>query len=116
MTIKEANVTINVNDMNKSIAFYESVGLTLKAKWGNHCAQFIAPGIAIGLHPTAPGNLKKDSGNISIGFTVDNFEIAESLLHQLDIKTTIRKEEGEHFLHFNDPDGSALYFMQPNRK
>jgi hypothetical protein len=28
MTIKESNVTINVKDLDKSISFYESIGLT----------------------------------------------------------------------------------------
>ncbi len=114
MTIKESNVTINVKDLDKSISFYESIGLTTKNRWGNHYAQLTAPGIAIGLHPTSNTNLKDNSGNISIGFTTDNFEDVKSLLHKLSIKTTDRQEEGGQFIHFNDPDGTALYFINPN--
>ena len=113
MTIKESNATINVKDLDKSISFYESIGLTTKNRWGNFYAQLAAPGIVIGLHPTSNTNLKNNSGNISIGFTTDNFEEVKSLLQKLTIETTNRQEEGGQFIHFNDPDGTALYFMKP---
>src|ERR1044071_2601232 len=112
MVIKQANVTINVKDMDRSISFYQSIGFSVKNRWGNFYAQLTAPGIVIGLHPTTndiPGN----SGNVSIGFTVDNLDETRSSLQQLSIKTTERSEEGGQFLHFNDPDGTALYFIKP---
>jgi hypothetical protein len=34
------------------------------------------PGVVIGLHPTSEANLIGNSGDISIGFTADNFEEA----------------------------------------
>jgi catechol 2,3-dioxygenase-like lactoylglutathione lyase family enzyme len=113
MTIKESNVTINVKDMDKSISFYQSLGLTVKNRWGNFYAQLTAPGIAIGLHPTGNENLKGNSGNVSIGFTTDNIEETKSSLEQLSIPVTERNEEGGMFLHFNDPDGTSLYFIKP---
>ena len=113
MTIKESNITINVKDLDKSISFYESIGLTAKNRWGNYYAQLTAPGVVIGLHPTSDANLKGNSGNTSIGFTTDDFEEAKSLLEKLSISTTGRQEEGGQFLHFNDPDGTALYFIKP---
>lgn len=113
MIIKESNVTINVKDLDKSISFYESIGLATKSRWGSHYAQLTAPGIVIGLHPTRNANLKDNSGNISIGFSTDNFEEAKSLLQKLSIRTTDRQEEGGQFIHFNDPDGTALYFIKP---
>jgi catechol 2,3-dioxygenase-like lactoylglutathione lyase family enzyme len=115
MAIKESNITVNIKDMDKSISFYESLGLALKTRWGNHYAQLTAPGIIIGLHPTSDGHLKGNSGNVSIGFTTDDFEEAKSLLTKLAIETTERSEEGGQFLHFNDPDGTAIYFIKPNR-
>jgi predicted lactoylglutathione lyase len=113
MKIKESNITINVKDLNKSISFYESIGLTIKNRWGDFYAQLISPGIVIGLHPTDEVNLKGNSGNVSIGFTTDNFEEAKTLLQNLSIKITERQEEGGQFLHFTDPDGTALYFIKP---
>ena len=50
--IKESNITINVKDIDKSISFYQSIGLKIKNRWGNHYAQLSAPGVVIGLHPT----------------------------------------------------------------
>ena len=113
MIIKEANVTINVKDMDRSISFYESIGLTIKSRWGNYYAQLQGPGIIIGLHPTNKSNQMDNSGNVSIGFSVDDIEAAKDVLGKLAIATTEREEEGGRFLHFNDPDGTALYFIKP---
>ena len=113
MTIKESNITIMVKDMDKSISFYQSLGLTVKNRWGNHYAQLTAPGLIIGLHPATESNLRGNSGNISIGFTVDNFEEANSFLNKLSINVNERDEEGGQFSHFNDPDGTFLYFIKP---
>ena len=113
MTIKESNVTINVKDMDQSISFYQSIGFSVKNRWGNFYAQLTAPGIVIGLHPTNNGGLKGDSGNVSIGFTTDNIEETKSSLEKLAIKATERNEEGGKFLHFTDPDGTSLYFIKP---
>ena len=115
MKIRESNVTINVRDLDKSVSFYESIGITVKSRWGNHYAQLIAPGMVIGLHPTSEVNLVGNSGNISLGFTTDDFESAKSLLQKLSFKFKERKEEGGLFLHFTDPDGTALYFIKPKR-
>ena len=111
MLITNANVTINVKDLNTSISFYESIGLTVQNRWGDYYAQVIASGISIGLHPS--NNLPGSSGNTSIGFIADNFDDAKALLEKLSIKTTARQEEGGSFLLFNDPDGTALYFIKP---
>ena len=115
MTIKESNVTINVKDLNKSISFYESIGLTIKNRWSDYYAQMTAPGITIGLHPTKETNLNDNSGNVSLGFTTDNFEEVKLLLKEKNILTTDRQEEGGQFLHFKDLDGTSLYFIKPKR-
>jgi catechol 2,3-dioxygenase-like lactoylglutathione lyase family enzyme len=113
MTIKDSNITINVKDLDKSILFYQSIGLTLKNRWGNYYAQLTAPGIVIGLHPAGETNLTGNSGNVSIGFTTDNIEETKLSLEQLSIHGTERQEEGGSFLHFYDPDGTSLYFIKP---
>jgi catechol 2,3-dioxygenase-like lactoylglutathione lyase family enzyme len=112
MTIKEANITINVKDLDNSISFYKSIGLIEQKRWGNHYAQLTAPDIVIGLHPSSDANLTNNSGNVSIGFTTDNFEETNTELRKLSIKVEERDEEGGRFLHFNDPDGTALYFIE----
>ena len=111
MTIRESNVTIMVKSMDASVSFYESIGLTLKNRWGEHYAQLTAPGVIIGLHPAKEDN-SKGSGNISIGFTVDNFEEAGTLLKKLSIKTHSWEDKAGDYLHFTDLDGTILYFMR----
>ena len=113
MPIKESNVTIMVKDMDRSVSFYESLGLTTKNRWGNHYAQLTAPGVVIGLHPTGDNNLTGTSGNVSIGFTLDDFDEGKSMLDKLSVDATPREEEAGKFLHFTDPDGTALYFIKP---
>src|SRR4030095_13185318 len=111
MSIKDANVTIMVKDMDKSVSFYESLGFDIKQRWGNHYAQLTAPGITIGIHPTTE-NIS-NSSNVSIGLTTDNFEETKEQLNSLAIRTQLREEEGGKFIHFADPDGTALYFIKP---
>ena len=113
MTIKDSNITIMVKDMDRSISFYQSIGFTIKNRWDDHYAQLSAPGVVIGLHPATNGSSNGNSGNVSIGFTTDEFDDVQSMLKTLSINATPRKEEGGEFLHFSDPDGTALYFIKP---
>ena len=110
--IKDSNVTIHITDIEKSIAFYQSIGFALKTRWGNHYAQLSAPGIVIGLHPSSE-NTKVRSCHISLGFTVEDFQEAKIALNKLGILFSERREEGGVFLHFEDPDGTPIYFIQP---
>ena len=112
MSITHTNVTIMVRDMDRSVTFYQSIGFTLANRWGNHYAQLQAPGITLGIHP-ASGEILHGSGNVSIGFTSDDFEQATTLLKELSIPADPREEEGGRFLHFTDPDGTQLYFIKP---
>lgn len=114
MMIKEANITINIKDINQSVSFYESLGMEIKQRWGDHYAQLVAPGVTIGLHPATDANLPGNSGNISIGFTTDDLEETKKQLEKLNVGITNRDEAGGRFLHFIDPDGTALYFIKPN--
>ncbi|MDB5211046.1 MAG: Glyoxalase/bleomycin resistance protein/dioxygenase [Sediminibacterium sp.] len=108
--IKDTNLTIKVKNMDSSITFYQSIGFTLKNRWGDHYAQVLAPGMVIGLHPGGDGT---GSPNISIGFSMDNVEETKNALADLSISITERNEEGGQFLHFSDPDGISLYFIKP---
>ena len=102
-----------VKDMDRSIAFYQAIGLTLKNRWGNYYAQLTAPGLTIGLHPGNETMQSTTTDNISIGFTTDNFEDAQARLEKASVDTMSRQEEGGAFLHFTDPDGTPLYFIKP---
>lgn len=111
MIIKEANLTINVNDLDRSISFYEALGLTIRNRWGNYYAQMTAPGLTLGLHPSKQPS--KGSGGLSIGFTAADFDQARKELEGMALQMISRKEEGGEFMHFEDPDGTALYLIKP---
>lgn len=112
MIIKGANVQINVADMDASIEFYESIGFKLVKRWGNEYTQLTVPDVKIGLYPTAPSKFSKSSGNVSIGLTTENLEAAKQLLDNNNIPYTEKIEDGGVFVHFMDPDGTLLYFIQ----
>lgn len=71
VNITGTNVAIMVRDMDTSISFYESTGLTLQNRWENHYAMVSAAGITIGIHP-AGDKTDLNSGSVSIGFMLDN--------------------------------------------
>lgn len=113
MKIKAANLTINISDMDRSVNFYQNLGMLLGNRWGKHYAQLSAPGLTIGLHPGSIEHPASNSGNLSIGFTTDDFDGAKIELRNLGINFSERNEEGGQFLHFTDPDGNALYIIRP---
>ena len=84
INIKGANVTIMVKDIDKSISFYESIGLTLKQRWDNHYAMVVTEGITIGIHPAKDEAV--NSGTVSIGFMIDKIEDAKTLLDKNNIE------------------------------
>ncbi len=110
--IISTNITINVNDLGKSVQFYQTLGFELIQRWGDHYAQVKASGIILGLHPRK-GNTPDTTDNISIGFTSDDFESEKQMLTDAGIDFEIRQEAGGSFLHFTDPDGTSLYFIKP---
>lgn len=61
--INSINVTIMVKDMDRSIQFYESIGLTLKQRWDNNYAMVETAGITIGIRPG--GDENSGSGSVS---------------------------------------------------
>lgn len=97
--------------MDASIRFYEQIGLTLKQRWDNHYAMLSAKGITIGLHPSeGTGN---SSGSVSIGFMIESINLAKALLGANNIKFTEDDGKSGHYIHFNDPDNTILYFVEP---
>jgi catechol 2,3-dioxygenase-like lactoylglutathione lyase family enzyme len=112
--INETNVTIMVKNLDESIQFYKSIGLKLKQRWGNHYAMVVTKGITLGLHPS--DKKEHSSGTTSIGFMVDSLAEAKKMLEQNLIP--IRQDEGKsgNYLHFNDPDGTTFYFVEPEWK
>ena len=102
--------------MDVSIPFYQSIGFSFKKCWSNCYAEITTPGIIIGLHPANENTLKGNSGNVSIGFAMDNVEETKSTLTHLSITAIERNEEGSKFLHFTDHDGHHYILLNQNGK
>ncbi|HWY98775.1 MAG TPA: VOC family protein [Bacteroidia bacterium] len=111
LKITETNVTLMVMNLDKSIHFYESIGLKLKQRWENHYAMIETTGLTIGLHPSEKP--VKPSTQMSIGFMVDDIKEAKAIL--VKNKIVYSEDDGKSgiYLHFQDLDGTALYFTQP---
>jgi predicted enzyme related to lactoylglutathione lyase len=113
MKINDSNVTIMVKNMDKAISFYENIGLKIKARWGDHYAMMTANGVTLGIHP-ANGKAKRSSGTVSIGFMIKDITEAEKLLKKNKIKCKGQNDgKSGIYLHFKDPDGTILYFVEP---
>jgi catechol 2,3-dioxygenase-like lactoylglutathione lyase family enzyme len=109
--LKESNITIMTENMDNSIRFYESLGLTLKQRWGDHYAMITGPGVTLGIHPS--DSKPAGSGSVSIGFMVDQFEDMKKLLEKNGIQYKADDGKSGDYLHFKDPDGTILYFVKP---
>lgn len=112
INIKGSNVTIMVSDMDRAILFYQNIGLTLKQRWDNHYAMVITEGITLGIHPAKDDEV--NSGTVSIGFMIDAVQEARDILNSHNIPYQ-EEDDGKSglYLHFKDPDGTVLYFVQP---
>jgi catechol 2,3-dioxygenase-like lactoylglutathione lyase family enzyme len=109
--ITGSNVTIMVKNMDRSIQFYENIGLKLDQRWGDHYAMVGAKGITLGIHPTK--KTKRDSGTVSIGFMIKDVLEVKALLAKHKIKFREVTDKSGIYLHFRDPDGTIVYFIQP---
>lgn len=111
--IKDANITILVKDMDDSISFYQSIGFVITSRWGHNFTEMSAAGISVGLQTATGNNQVKGSGSVALGFTTDDFGAVKGLLEKFGIPSETTSEKGGMFLHFSDPDGTALYFKIP---
>ncbi len=114
INITSTNVTIMVKDFDKSIQFYESIGLKLKQRWESYYAMVETTGLTIGIHPGGDDN--SSSGTVSIGFMIEDINDAKALLAKNDITGKYEDGGSGTYLHFKDPDGTILYFVQPKWK
>ena len=113
ISITASNVTIMVASMDKTISFYESIGLKLKQRWDDHYAMVETAGITIGIHPGGNEDPSLIESHVSIGFMINDIREARSLLEKNKISYKVDDGKSGNYLHFKDPDGTLLYFVQP---
>jgi catechol 2,3-dioxygenase-like lactoylglutathione lyase family enzyme len=116
--ITEANVTVMVSDINRSIKFYvETLGLKLKSRYGDQFAEVECPGLTIALHPAfergpRPGN----SESLSLGFGVADIDGEVAKLKGDGVSFSRVSKDGPVTLaFFKDPDGNPLYLSQTQK-
>ena len=100
-----------VKSLDQSIKFYESIGLKLKERWEDHYAMVETSGITVGLHPSPEQPL--GSGSLSIGFMIDSINDAIELLKSNQIAYKFDDGKSGKYIHFEDPDRTMLYFVEP---
>src|SRR5579863_1756080 len=115
MKIKDANVTIMVADMKRSIRFYvEVLGLELKANYGDQYAEVASPGVMIGLHPvTKEDSQQGKSGSVSVGFGVESLATGMADLKAKGVTfSRVVEDRPTKLAFFTDPDGNPLYLSE----
>jgi catechol 2,3-dioxygenase-like lactoylglutathione lyase family enzyme len=111
------NVTLMVADFNRAVSFYtDTLGLPLKARYGDDWAEVEAPGLTIGLHPTGErGPSTIQANGLSIGLGVTNIE---QVMADLQAKGVRFASPGlidtgvERLANFHDPDQAPLYLYE----
>lgn len=113
--ITGTNVTIMVKDMDASISFYQNIGFTIKQRWDNNYAMLETTGLTLGIHPG--GDESSSSGSVSVGLMIEDFNEAKALLEKKAIVYEAQDDgKSGMYLHFTDPDGTVVYFVQPKWK
>ena len=112
-----ANVTLMVADFNRAVSFYtDTLGLTLKARYGDDWAEVAAPGLTIGLHPASErGPSAIHAEGLSIGLGVTGIE---QVMAELQAKGVRFAPPGlidtgvQQLANFRDPDQTPLYLYE----
>jgi catechol 2,3-dioxygenase-like lactoylglutathione lyase family enzyme len=108
----EANVTLMVSDMERSVQFYTaSLGLRLKTRYGNEFAVLQAPGVTIALHPRIDG---AGSSSMSIGLGVDSLEDSMRELQERGVSFVGRiiEDPPVRIAYVSEPDGIPIYLCE----
>jgi catechol 2,3-dioxygenase-like lactoylglutathione lyase family enzyme len=116
--ITEANVTVMISDMNRSIKFYvETLGLKLRSRYGDQFAEIECSGLTIALHPAvARGPRPGNSESLSVGLGVADIDSAMTKLKGKGVSFSRVSNDGPVKLaFFKDPDGNPLYLSQTQK-
>ena len=111
----ESQITLMVPDMAEAVRFYtESLGLRLKARYGDEFAMIEGPGLTIGLHPK---RAESQAPAMSIGLGVESLESAMEALTARGIKFdgAIREDPPIRVIHFSGPGGVPLYLVEQSQ-
>ena len=108
----ESQITLMVPDLDEAVGFYTTtLGLRLKARYGNEFAVLEAPGLTIGLHPQTK---QSASPSMSIGLGVESLEVAMQRLSARGVKFigAILEDPPVRVAYFSGPGGAPLYLCE----
>lgn len=111
-TYSESNITLLVPDMDEAVRFYTlTLGLRLRARYGDEFAMVEAPGLTIGLHPAPAGS---GAHPISIGLGVASLEatMEELTARGVEFIGPIAEDPPVRIAHFAGPGGAPLYLCE----
>ena len=114
-TFSESQITLMVPDMAEAVRFYtESLGLHLKAQYGNEFAVVEAPGLTIGLHPQTA---ESKAPSMSIGLGVESIESVMQSLAARGIRFdgAIVEDPPIRVVHFKGPGAAPLYLVEQSQ-
>jgi catechol 2,3-dioxygenase-like lactoylglutathione lyase family enzyme len=111
---KKAYVTIMVEDLDKSVEFYNGLlGLYEDLRFGDSWAEMTTRGLTVGLHPKRPGaHPAPEHNHVSIGFEVQDLRKTAKELEAKGIVFHYQENEVNILAFFKDPDGTHLYLTQ----
>ena len=109
----ESQVTLMVANIDEAVRFYAgTLGLRLKARYGNEFAVVEAPGLTIGLHTRSAAASEKTS--VSIGLGVESLEAVMEQLSARGVRfpAAIVDDPPVRIAHFTGPGDMALYLVE----
>ncbi len=111
---KKAYVTLMVNDLDKSVDFYNgTLGMYEDLRFGDSWSEMTTKGLTLGLHPKRPGTHPSPHENhISIGFEVADLKKAARELEEKGVALHYQENDVNFLAFFKDPDGTPLYLVQ----
>ncbi len=110
----ESHITLMVPKMEDAVQFYtKTLGLRLKAQYGNEYAIVEAPGLTIGLHPK-PAVQSPEAHAMSIGLGVESLEAAMEQLSGRGVRFigSIVEDPPIRVIYFAGPGGEPLYLCE----
>lgn len=110
----ESQVTLMVPDMDEAVRFYTvTLGLRLKARYGDEFAVVEGPGLTIGLHPQRVAQSPLTNA-MSVGLGVDSLEatMAELSARGVSFIGAIREDPPIRIAYFVGPGGTPLYLCE----
>jgi lactoylglutathione lyase len=111
--------TLHVNDLNKSVKFYEEVaGLTVARRISGGHGDMVFMGDGETLLELMGGGAGAQGQDISIGFSVGDLDVQTALLEEKGVPVhsgQFSPGPGVRFLFVQDPDGLLVQFVEQKR-